>query len=80
MRRADQVIIAVSLGQSTNDQACLVPMMLAAQKAADQLHAFTDNDNHVLGTVLADAAYATDANLAVPGPDRLIALGKGRDQ
>jgi hypothetical protein len=77
---ADQVIIAVSLGQSTNDQACFVPMMHATQKAADQLNAFTDNDNHVLGTVLADAGYATDANLAAAGPDRLIALGKGRDQ
>jgi transposase len=77
---ADQVIVAVSVGQSTNDLASFVPMMQAAQKAADHLHAFTDDDNHVLGTVLADAGYATDANLTVPGPDRLIALGKGRDQ
>jgi Transposase DDE domain len=77
---ADQVIVAVSLGQSTNDQACFVPMMHATQNAADHMHAFTDNDNHVVGTVLADAGYATDANLAAAGPDRLIALGKGRDQ
>ena len=30
--------------------------------------------------MLADAGYASDANLAAAGPDRLIALGKGRDQ
>lgn len=77
---ADHVIVAVSLGQSTNDQACFVPMMHAAQQAADHLHAFTNNDDHVVGAVLADAGYATDANLAAPGPDRLIALGKGRHQ
>jgi transposase len=77
---ADQVIVAVSLGQSTNDQACFVPMVDAVQQAAARLHALSDNDDHVLGTVLADAGYASDANLAAPGPDRVIALGKGRDQ
>jgi hypothetical protein len=30
--------------------------------------------------VLADAGYDSDANLTVDGPDRLIAVGKGRDQ
>ena len=34
----------------------------------------------MIGTVLADAGYASDANLAAPGPDRLIALSKARDQ
>lgn len=77
---ADHLILAVSLGQSTNDQACLVPMMHATQEVADRLHAFTGNDEHVVGTVLADAGYASDANLTASGPDRLIALGKGRDQ
>ncbi|MPY86069.1 MAG: IS256 family transposase, partial [Actinophytocola sp.] len=32
------------------------------------------------GKVLADAGYNSDANLTAAGPDRLIALGKGRDQ
>jgi len=35
---------------------------------------------HTIGTVLADAGYASDANLAAPGPDRIIGLSKGRDQ
>jgi len=77
---ADQIIVAVSLGQATNDQACFVPMMNAAQQAAARLRALSGNDEHLIGTVLADAGYATDANLAAPGPPRVIALGKGRDQ
>ena len=77
---ADQIIVAVQLGQSTNDQAAFVPMMHAAQEAAAQLHQRTGNPQHVIGTVLADAGYASDANLAAPGPDRLIALAKARDQ
>jgi hypothetical protein len=77
---ADQIIVSVALGQSTNDQACFVPMMRAAQRAAADLHALTNNDDHRIGTVLADAGYSAEANLTAPGPDRLIALGKGRDQ
>jgi hypothetical protein len=34
-----------------------------------QLHQRTDNPEHVIATVLADAGYASDANLAAPGPD-----------
>ena len=77
---ADQVIAAVTLTQSPNDMACFVPMMRAAQDAAVHLHAVTGSPDHTVGTVLADAGYASDANLAASGPDRLIALSKGRDQ
>jgi hypothetical protein len=58
----------VSLGQSTNDQASFTPMMHAGQTIADQLDAFTGNHDHVSGTLLADAGYASDANLAAAGP------------
>jgi hypothetical protein len=57
-----------------------VPMMNAAQATADRLHEQTRDPGHVIGVVLADAGYASDANLVAPGPDRLIALGKSRDQ
>lgn len=77
---ADHIIIAVSLSQSTNDQACFLPMMQTAEHTAARLHAVTGNDDHLVGTVLADAGYASDANLATAGPDRLIALTKRRDQ
>jgi hypothetical protein len=76
----DQLIIAVQVGQSTNDQACFLPMMQAAQDAVARIHAATGNTDHVIGTVLADAGYNSDANLTAAGPDRLIALGKERDQ
>ena len=55
-------------------------MMHAAQAAAAQCHDATGRPEHLIGTVLADAGYASDANLAAPGPDRIIALSKGRDQ
>jgi transposase len=77
---ADQMIAAVTISQSPNDMACFVPMMRAAQDAAACLHAVTGSPDHTVGTVLADAGYASDANLAAPGPQRLIALSKGRDQ
>ncbi len=77
---ADQLIVAVSVGQSTNDQRCFIPMMRAAQGVADRLHAATGRSEHQIGTVLADAGYNSDANLTAAGPDRLIATGKGRDQ
>jgi hypothetical protein len=76
----DQLIVAVHLGQSTNDQACFLPMMRAAQDAAARVHAVTTSPDHVIGTVLADAGYNSQENLTAPGPDRLIALEKGRDQ
>ena len=76
----DQVIVAVQVGQSTTDQGCFTPMLRAAEQAAAAMHAITGSPEHVIGTVLADAGYNSDANLAAPGPDRLIALGKGRDQ
>lgn len=77
---SDQLIVAVQVGQSPNDQGCFTPMMHATQDAAARLHAVTGNADHVIGTVLADAGYNSDANLKADGPDRLIALGKGRDQ
>ena len=77
---ADQVIVAVQVGQATTDQSSFVPMMQAAQDAAARLHAHTGSADHLIGTILADAGYASDANLAAPGPARLIALGKNRDQ
>src|SRR4051794_13660659 len=76
---SDQLIVAVQVGQSPNDHRCFIPMMRAAQEAAARLHAVTGHADHVIGTVLADAGYNSDANLNAHGPDRLIAKGKGRD-
>jgi len=77
---ADQIIAAVALGQSSNDIASLVPMMQASLLAAGVLHTQTRRPEHIIGVVLADAGYCSEANLAAPGPDRLIALNKNRNQ
>jgi DDE family transposase len=77
---ADQIIIALSLGQNPADTEAFIPMMRAAQDAAATLNALTANPDHVIGTLLADAGYPSDDNLTAEGPERLIALGKSRDQ
>ena len=77
---SDQLIVAVQVEQAPNDQASFKPMMHAAQEAAARMHTLTMNADHLIGTVLADAGYSSDANLKAAGPDRLIALGKRRDQ
>ena len=59
----DQLIIAVRVGQSTNDQASFLPMMQAAHDTAARIHAVTGNADHLIGTVLADAGYNSEANL-----------------
>jgi hypothetical protein len=55
-------------------------MMRAAEVAASRCHDMTASPDSQIGTVLADAGYASDANLAAPGPNRLVALSKSRDQ
>jgi transposase len=74
---ADQVIVACQVGQNQADAGAFLPMMTAATNAADHLAQVTDRDT-TIGTVLADAGYASHTNLTAPGPDRLIALGKAR--
>jgi transposase len=76
----DHMIAAVQLGQSPNDIASFVPMMDAVVAAAQQLHASTNDPAHRVGVLLADAGYCSNRNLQEPGPDRLIALSKTRDQ
>ncbi len=73
---SDQMIAAVQVSQSPNDMAAFTPMMAAAQRLYEQ----TGRAEHTIGVVLADAGYCSDANLAAPGPDRLIAISKSRDQ
>ena len=76
---ADQLILAVEVSQSTEDSAAFAPMMAAAQEAAAGFRA-CGRDDAEIGTVLADAGYATNDNLDCTGPDRLIALGKSWTQ
>jgi transposase len=75
----DQLIVATRVSQHTNDLEEFIPMMAAVQQAAE-LFQEAGRDDAVVGMLLADAGYATDANLTAEGPDRLIALGSRRNQ
>jgi transposase len=68
----DHLVIAVHVSQDANDLHCWTPTLAAA---TTQTHAL----DKTIGLVLADNGYFTEANLTSPGPDRLIAPGRGRD-
>ncbi len=75
----DQIILATKLTQDTGDIEQFVPMMRAAEQAAELIAATRSGDDEHdtgIGVVVADAGYNSAANLTADGPDRLIALGK----
>ena len=76
----DQLIVATSVGQQTGDMQQFVPMMTAAEAAAEHCRQATGRTDITINTALADAGYASEGNLTAPGPDRLIAIGKGARQ
>jgi transposase len=84
---ADGLVIATELTSDTTDMAWFAPMMERAAAAAVLIGANRppgpapdgDPDGGGIGQVLADAGYCSEANLTCAGPDRLIAVGKGRD-
>lgn len=78
----DQIILAARLVQTPGDVEQFLPTVAAAQAAAQVIGAArsdSDSDRQI-GTIVADAGYLSQANLTADGPDRLIALGKRRDQ
>lgn len=82
---ADQLVLATRVVQDPVDTASFVPMMGDAVAAATAMATARDPHTPVdqhggIGLILADAGYPSDANLTAEGPDRLIALGKSRDQ
>jgi hypothetical protein len=77
---ADQLIVATRVGQQTGDSREFVPMLAAAEQAAADCRAASGRDDIIIGVALADAGYCSETNLTAPGPDRLIALGKGSRQ
>ena len=76
----DQLIVATAVGQNTGDMQQFMPMLTAAETAAADCRQVTGRADITIETALADAGYASEANLTAPGPDRLIALGKGAHQ
>jgi len=68
----DHFVIGVHVSQDANDLQCWAPALAVATTQMDAL-------GKSIGLVLADNGYFTEANLTSPGPDRLIAPGRGRD-
>jgi transposase len=87
MTSGDGLIIATELTDEQADCPWFEPMLERAQDAAALIQAHRpaaspDGQEHHsggIGLALADAGYCSEANLTCPGPDRLIAVGKGRD-
>jgi transposase len=77
----DQFIIYADATQDPNDVAQFQPIMHGIVALAADLAAHADPDDrhrYTIGTLLADAGFDSDANLAAPGPDRLIAQTNSR--
>jgi transposase len=94
MPSQDGLIIATELTDEQNDGPSFEPMLAKGQQAAALIEAHRPaasagpqpagqdgggQDQDGIGLALADAGYCSEANLTCPGPDRLIAVGKGRD-
>ena len=75
---SDHLIIAAELTNDPVDFAAYQPMINAAVAAAAQMSTAAGTEQSI-GCVLADAGYASTANLTAEGPQRLIALGTRRD-
>jgi transposase len=86
----DGLIIATELTDEQADCPWFEPMLARAQDAAALIEAHRpaspdpepggqEHDDGGIELVLADAGYCSEPNLTCPGPDRLIATGKGRD-
>jgi transposase len=80
---ADGLCLAVMVTADTTGFASFAPMVGKALAASGLLRAHARGPLHRLraraGIQLADAGYCSEDNLALPGPDRLIATGKHRD-
>lgn len=73
----DGLIIAADLTDQVNDQHQFEPMLRQAEDAARHCQQVTGKALPI-GMVLADNGYLSDANVDLPGPDRLIAPGRGQ--
>jgi transposase len=70
----DHLIAAVAVVNDATDINQLTPMITQAQDRLRRLRQATGRRTMRIRTVLADAGYASEANLTAPGPDRLIAV------
>ena len=74
---SDYLILAADLHNNPTDYLSYQPMIDQAGQAARAIRRATGRRTRI-GTVLADAGYASTTTSPAPDPDRLIALGTGR--
>lgn len=74
----DGFLLSARATQDANDVEQFIPTVNDVTATADTLATRAGRDDLRVGTLLADAGYDSDANLAAAGPDRLIADGKRR--
>lgn len=73
----DEFIVAARATQDANDVEQFIPTMHDVTATAQKLAERTARDDlRQVGTMVGDAGYDSDSNLAAEGPDRLIADGK----
>jgi hypothetical protein len=72
----DHLILDYDVVQTSSDNHQLIPMFESLEQTLVMLRQATGNPHLRIGYACADAGYASEANLAAPGPDRDIALGK----
>jgi transposase len=75
---ADGLILVAQATTQATDNAQFIPIMTKAVEAVDLINTTTGQSRQIR-TVLADAGYYSEANLAAPGPDRIIAAGKAHN-
>lgn len=75
---SDGLIIATAVGNNPNDATAFTSMMAKADAVSGVFIAARPVrvPDTGIGTLLADTGYLSEANLQVPGPDRLVAVGK----
>jgi hypothetical protein len=74
----DGLIIAAEVTDQPNDRRQLIPMMSQAETMRKHCQTETGRSDLLIITVLADNGYLSEANVHAPGPDRLIAPGRGK--
>lgn len=74
----DQLILAAKVTNDPNDVAQYEPMMDEVTAAVKYCKDGTDRNDLNIGMVVVDNGYLSEENVTVPGPDRLIAPGRGR--
>lgn len=72
----DEFILLARATQDANDSEQFTPTAAEVTAIAARLAEHTGRDTFAVGTLIGDAGYDSDANLAAQGPDRLIADAK----